>query len=93
MTAPILIRDPHYFARLHWRLRDRIPMWIIYRPIVREYPGLWVARMFVTLPEIKPTRFVMTHPSLFGLRDLLPLFTNYLPRDPGDVPEIEEVWV
>lgn len=90
---PIIINAPDYFARLHWRLRDRLPMWTIYRPVTTEYPGLWVARMHVTIPAPKPTRFVMTHPALDGLRELLPRHLTRMTRDPDDVPEIEEVWL
>jgi hypothetical protein len=90
---PIIIRSPHYFVRLTHRLRNRVPMWVVYRPITVEYPGLWVARMHVTLPEPRPTRFVMTHDTLGQLRQMLPCFTARLARNPDDVPEIEEVWL
>ena len=82
-----------YFAKLHYRLRDRLPMWVVYRPITREYPGLWVTRMHVCLPTPRPSRFVMTHDSLAELRALLPPALTWLPRDPNDVPEIEEMWL
>jgi hypothetical protein len=49
--------------------------------------------MHVTLPTPKPTRFVITHPALDGLRGLLPLGLTRLARDPADLPEIEEVWL
>jgi hypothetical protein len=68
-------------------------MWVIYRPITREYPGRWVARMHVTLPASRPTRFVMIHDTLDELRAMLPLGLTFLQRDPDDVAEIEEVWV
>jgi hypothetical protein len=90
---PIIIRSPHYFVRLTHRLRERLPMWVVYRPITREYPGFWVARMHVTLPEPRPTRFVITHDSLPELRQMLPCFTARLARHPDDPPEIEEVWL
>ena len=90
-----VVRVPHadYMARLHWRLRARLPMWVVYRPVTREYPGRWVARMHVTLPETRPTRFVMTHDSLDELRSLLPPALTWMERNPQDVPEIEEVWL
>ena len=71
MIEAIPIADPGYFARLHWRLRERLPVWVVYRPITREYPGAWVARMHVVLPELRPTRFVVTHDTLKELRTRL----------------------
>jgi len=68
-------------------------MWVIYRPVTREYPGLWAARMHVCLPAPKPTRFVITHPRLDGLRELLPAGLAYKNRHPRDLPEIHETWV
>jgi hypothetical protein len=89
------IRVPNYayMARLHWRLHARLPMWVIYRPGTREYPRHWVARMHVTLPQAKPTRFVITHDTLADLRAMLPPDLTWMRRDRFDVPEIEEVWL
>jgi hypothetical protein len=89
----IRVSGPDYFARLHDRLRARLPVWTIYRPVTREYPGKWVARMHVALPEIKPTRFVMTHDTLEDLRALLPPGLIKAAADPSDLPEIEETWL
>lgn len=88
----LLVENPNYFAKVHCRLQARLPIWVIYRPITREFPGSWVARMHVCLPVSKPTRFVITHDSLEQLRSLLPPGLTNLTRDPGDLPEIEEVW-
>ena len=87
------VPDPRYFARLHHRLRERLPLWVVYRPVTREYPGCWVTRMHVALPDPKPTRFVMTHDSLEELRTILPPGLTRMHRCPGDAPEIEEVWI
>ena len=89
----IHVPQASYFARLHQRLYRRLPMWVVYRPVTREYPGRWVARMHVTLPEQKPSRFVLTHDTLKELRLLLPPDLVMQPRHPADVPEIEEVWL
>ena len=87
-----IVPDAHYMARLHARLHRRMPVWTIYRPITREYPGVWVARMHVILPALKPTRFVMTHDSLEELRGILPPGLVRLATYPGELPEIEETW-
>ena len=84
---------PGYCDRLQWRLRHRLPMWTVYAPTTREYPGLWVARMHICLPEARPTRFVIAQESLSALRDALPDGLTYLERSPGDPPEIVEVWI
>jgi hypothetical protein len=89
----VIIPSTSYFARLHARLHRRLPMWVVYRPMTREYPGLWVTRMYVSLPAPKVTRFVMTHGTLPELRAMLPAGLTRLNRHPDDVPEIEEVWL
>jgi hypothetical protein len=90
---PVVIVPHGRFDRLHWRLRERLPMWIVYRPITREYPGLWVARMHVTLPFSKPTRFVITHDTLEELRGVLPRGLHMVSPDQVDAPQIEEIWL
>jgi hypothetical protein len=88
---PIIVKQG-YMARVHWRLRARLPMWVVYRPITREYPGQWVARLWVTLPEDKPSRFVITHDTLEELRTIIPADVRLM-RNPDDPPEIEETWI
>ena len=79
--------------KLHERLRERLPMWVVYRPIAREFAGLWIAHMHVTLPEPRPTRFIYLAPSLVALRTMLPPGLVQMTRDRHDAPEIEELWV
>lgn len=84
-----------YFWRLHWRLRDRLPMWVVHRPDLPPgaYHGQWVARLHVALPDPKPTRFVITHAGLPYLRAALPPGVVRLGRLAEDAPEIEEIWL
>ena len=84
-----------YTARLHYKLaaRGRLPMWTVYTPETREYSGFWVARMFIALPEYKPTRFIVLHDRLAGLHELLPPGLARICRSPGDAPEIVETWL
>jgi hypothetical protein len=94
MPGAIRVPVPDYMARAQWRLRARLPLWVVYRPVTREYPGVWVTRMHVTLPTPKPTRFIMAHVALPGLQDMLAqLGLIRFERTPGDLPEIEEVWL
>jgi hypothetical protein len=89
----VTVGSADYFARLHHRLRERLPMWVVYHPFTREYPGSWVARMHVTLPEPKATRFVVIHDSLEELRTILPPGLTRMARHANDLPEIAEVWL
>ena len=91
--VPVVLVSGDYLTRVHWRFRERLPMWVIYRPTTREYPGRWVARMHVTLPEPKPTRFVISHDTLDDLRTILPYGLTNIGRKQADLPEIEEVWL
>jgi hypothetical protein len=93
-ATSIGIRGPRIAlaTSVHDRLLHRLPMWTIYRPVTREYPGWWVARMFLTRPECRRTRFVIARSTLSDLRAALPPGLSMLARDPNDVPEIEESW-
>ena len=66
---------------------------MIYGTGTLEYPGKWVARMFVSLPVARSTRFVLCHDTLIKVRGLLPEGLARLPRSADDPPEIEEVWL
>lgn len=89
----VRVSSPHFFTRLHHRLRARLPVWVVYQPVTREYPGKWVARMHVSLPSPRPTRFVLCHDTAAELREMLPPGLLNIGRQPGDPPEIHEVWV
>jgi hypothetical protein len=89
----IVVAKSDYFTRLHLRLQNRLPCWVVYRPGTREYPSHWVARMHIQIPVAKPTRFVLSHDSLEELRDLLPPGLTMLGRAVLDPVKIEEVWI
>ena len=92
---PVVPVSQNFHAKLHRRLAQigRFPMWTVYTPDTREYPGFWVARMWVARPTLRATRFVCTHDTLEGLRSILPPGMTMLPRRVADVPEIQEVWM
>lgn len=90
---PVVTVTRAYLSKLHYRLRARLPMWVVYDQTTREYPGMWVSRMHITLPEPRPTRFVMSHDSLEELRALLPPGLSRLSRDKSDPPEVVEIWL
>lgn len=82
-----------FASRFHWRLRDRLPIWVIYRPFSQDYRPRWVARMHISLPNPHVTRFVMLHDTLEGLRTNLPFELTFMPRSPDDGILVEEVWL
>lgn len=89
----ILAPKPDYFTRLHYRLRDRLPMWVVYNTTTREYPGKWVARMHLSFPKAGPTRFVIVGDTLEDVRYALPDGVVCIGRKKGDAQEIVEVWL
>lgn len=89
----IMIDNCRYFEKLHYKLRNRLPMWTVYDQTTREYPGKFVARMWVSLPKCKATRFTICHDTLEELRAILPRGLTCIGRKPEDFPEIVEVWL
>lgn len=77
----------------HNRMMDRLPMWVVYRPTTNDHPGLWVARMHLTLPEAQATEVHVIGETLQAVRDKLPIRLYRMRRDPNDDPVIEEVWL
>jgi hypothetical protein len=77
----------------HNRMMDRLPMWVVYRPTTKDYPGLWIARMHLTLPENQATEVHVIGETLKAVRDKLPTGLYRMRRDPNDDPVIEEVWL
>lgn len=84
--------DP-FHVETHFRLKEWLPMWTIYRPTTKDLPGKWVARMFITLPESKSTNLMIVGDSLEEVRGQLPPGLFRLGRDQDDDPVIEEVWI
>ena len=85
--------EAHHRAHYEAERAGRLPMWVIYRPTTREYPGRWVARLWHTLPQPEPTEFVMLHDTLEDLREMIPPTCVLLARQDGDAPEIVETWL
>jgi hypothetical protein len=86
LTADDIARVTHHF-------RARLPMWVVYRPSNHDYPGLWVMRMHITLPEPSATSLVVAHEDLEALHELIPEWLTNLGRAAGDDVYIEEVWL
>lgn len=79
-----------------------LKMWVIYRPITRDYPDRWVARLFV-LDEhglyAPPSSHRIRRGTFYvertrdAIRARLPQGLVCLARSPDDDPVIEEVWL
>jgi hypothetical protein len=83
--------EEHVLA--NFNARDNLPMWVIYRPTTLDFPGKWLARMFLTIPSSGPTDHLIVGASLEEIRARLPHGLTNLGRMLGDDPVIEEVWV
>jgi hypothetical protein len=77
---------------IHDELRERLPMWTLYeRPL--DYPAGWVARLFVTLPEVYATTVCVRGPDRAAVEALVPRDMVFLARQPGDQPQIVGCWL
>jgi hypothetical protein len=74
-------------------LRERLPIWVVYRPTTSDFKGRWVARMHLPFPEPEATDTVLVGETLEGVRSQLPRGLVCIGRQPEDAPEIEEVWL
>lgn len=77
----------------HIEFQDALPMWVIYRPTTKDYPGQWVARMHLTLPEPSTTHHIIFGDSLESVQAQIPPGLINIGRMPEDDPVIEEVWL
>jgi hypothetical protein len=80
-------------TRLHFHIRNKLPMWIIYRPTTKDFPGRWVGRLHITLPRTYPTNVAVFGDTLDEVRNKLPKGLRMLSRSSEDFPVIEEVWL
>ncbi len=83
-------------AHFWYQRRDRLPMWVVFGPATLDYPGHYVARLFVGLPVLRPTRRVLLHDTLAELRSMMPIDSFGLvciPRVERDDPVILETWI
>lgn len=87
------LKPKKHHIEQHFGLQYHLPMWTIYRPTTKDYPGMWVGRMFLTLPESSATDLLITGSTLEEVRQQLPPGLVNLGRDDEDDPVIEEVWL
>ena len=73
--------------------RERLPQFVIYdRPT--DFPDMYVARLWWTLPEPQPTSFVIRSKGSESLRGIMEnAGLTQLTRSPEDDPKIVETWL
>lgn len=72
--------------------RASLPMFTIYDHPT-DYPNAYVARLWLTLPEPRPTQITLHHPDLAALQQAMTeLGLSKLDRMPLDDPKILETW-
>lgn len=80
-------------TRAQLKLRpERVPMWVVFGPGTADHPGLYVARLWATLPTNEPTGYLLRAADLETLRACLPPGLVCLTRNPADDPHIIETW-
>ncbi|MTJ93862.1 MAG: hypothetical protein F8N36_13540 [Desulfovibrio sp.] len=79
--------------RLQYEFGSRLPMWVVYGPETRNYPGQWICRMRLTIPGDEPTGTIILADTLDGVRERLPRGLACLPRFASDPPGIIETWL
>lgn len=74
-------------------LNHRLPMFTI-TDHPTDWPDFYVARLFLTLPDVVDLPVVIMDPDLENLRETMEaLGLTCLPRSPGDNPIILESWL
>lgn len=85
MTVPL--------SQILWQHRESLPMFTVYAQ-PSDFPDDFVARLWMTLPEARPTTLFLRHPELEVIRsELRGLGLYQLPRDPNDDAKIVESWI
>ena len=77
----------------YFMYRDHLPMWVVYRPVTSDFPGKWLARMFLSLPKVTKTNCLIFGECLEDVRAQLPPGVFNLGRMQNDDEVIEEVWM
>ena len=76
-----------------WTLRDRLPMFVI-TDHPSDWPEFFVARLFLTLPQLELQQMAIMDHSLERLQETMQaLGLVKLMRSPGDDPVILETWL
>jgi hypothetical protein len=77
----------------HIEHQANLPVWVVFGPGTTDYPGLYLARMWLTIPTMQRTTLVIRANSLAEIRQLLPDGLIRQPRFPQDDANIIETWM
>ena len=81
-----------YFEQMHHDNQHRLPMWTVYES-PSDYPGQYVARMFLVKPQVEATSLHIVADTLPEVYAQLPRGLYWMDRKPGDDPTIVGVWL
>lgn len=70
-----------------------LPMWVVYGPETTDMAGFHTARLWLSLPEPKPTAIILRAAHLDEIRTVLPPGLSRVPRADKDSPNIIETWM
>lgn len=73
--------------------KDMLPMWVVYGPETADMEGVYTARLWLSLPEAKPTAIVLQAPHLDEIRTVLPPGLSRVARAEQDAANIVETWM
>lgn len=74
-------------------VREQLPLFTLYDHPA-DYPDVYIARLWLTLPEARPTDYAMTCESVEPIREqMINLGLTRLERAPEDDPSILETWI
>ncbi len=78
MARAIQVDADRRYLRFAWIVQHETP----------EHPGKYVARFATEHPTI----YVLVADTLAEVQTMLPLGLNHSPRQPGDPPDVVEIW-
>jgi hypothetical protein len=80
-------------SQLQIEHHEELPMWVVFGPGTIDQPGLYLARLWLTLPQPRMTNVLIRAGSLAEIHRLLPDGLNLLPRSASDDPNIIETFI
>lgn len=80
-------------ADLQREHEQSLPLWVVFGPGTSDHPGMFLIRLWLTLPKPVMTNCLIRANSLKEIRELLPDGLTRLPRAENDDPNIIETWI
>lgn len=83
--------DRQRLVKIFWERRNELPVLTIYHPGVPD--GLYIGRVFLSIPVLVQTEHSITADSLDAIRLKVPDSLTRLSRSDEDHPSIIETWI